>query len=30
MQGTYFSLESRLSDKGSTEVIAGAYPESRR
>ena len=28
--GTYFSLERRLSDKGSTEGIAGAYPESRR
>ena len=29
-QDTYFSLERRLSDKGSTEGIAGAYPESRR
>ena len=29
-QGTYFSLERRLSDKGSTEGIAGTYPESRR
>ena len=29
-QDTYFSLERRLSDKGSIEGIAGAYPESRR